>query len=81
MIIQVTPPTTEIETFPGTESIPCSSFDDKLFAVYLSGASHGGYPGIIVYLPNTHLNMFTSFIPGSGVYIIKAKESFEIITN
>jgi len=81
MIIQVTPPTTEIEIFPGTVNMPCSAYDDKLNVIFLSGASHGGLPGIISYIPYTNLNLFNYFIPGSGVYIIKAKEAFEIVTD
>lgn len=81
MIIQVTPPLTEINSFPGTEVIPCSSYDDKLICVYLSAGSFGGPPGILVYVPGNNFNMFTSFIPGSGLYAIKAKEAFDIVTN
>ena len=81
MIIEVTPPVTEIDPFPGTQAIPCSAYDDKLNVIFLSGASHGAFPGVIVYSPGAALNMFTHFIPGSGKYIIRPKEAFDIVTD
>ena len=81
MIISGTPPSTEIDPFPGTTTIPCSSFDDKLNVIFLSAASHGGAPGVVTYIPGTILNMFNYFVPGSGKYIINAKEAFDIITD
>ena len=78
MTIDISPGLTYINRFPGTETIPCSAYDEYIQCIYLSG---GSIIGVLVYVPDDMFSLFTSFEPGSGIYIVNALSSFQIEYN
>lgn len=78
MTISIEPGINYIAVFPGTSEVPCNQYDEYLSSIVLSASWKAGVVG---YIPNDMFNFFTSFIPGSGVYIVHALSSFEIEYN
>jgi len=65
-----------IGSFPGSQTIPISSYDNDLFGV-LHLTTAGFWTS---YIPGSPFNAFTDFTPGSS-YQIDTKAAFDIITS
>jgi len=78
MTININPGVNYINNFPGSEDVLCSTYDAYLKVIYLSA---GFAYGVLAYVPGDMFPAFTSFCPGSGIYIVEALSSFQIEYN